>query len=81
MEILLAPNGKPSNLSPEQYKLVRTPEFLAWFGDWESEYVLNEISNPDTAIKFIDNLLPTKSDRVLNFPLVQRLMLGLAHND
>ena len=32
---LLAPNGKPSNLTPEQYKLVRTPEFKRWFGDWE----------------------------------------------
>jgi hypothetical protein len=31
---LLAPNGKPSNLTPEQYHLVRTPEFIAWFGDW-----------------------------------------------
>ena len=34
---LLAPNGKPSNLTPEQYKLVRTPEFKAWFGDWEKD--------------------------------------------
>jgi GNAT superfamily N-acetyltransferase len=33
--LYLAPNGKPSNLTPEQYKLVRTPEFKAWFGDWE----------------------------------------------
>ena len=33
---MVAPNGKPSNLSPEQYKLVRTPEFKAWFGDWEN---------------------------------------------
>ena len=24
---LIAPNGKRSNLTPEQYKLVRTPEF------------------------------------------------------
>ena len=32
---LIAPNGKPSNLTPEQWKLVRTPEFKAWFGDWE----------------------------------------------
>ena len=30
---LLAPNGKVSNLNEEQYKLVRTPEFKAWFGD------------------------------------------------
>ena len=34
---LLAPNEKPSNLTPEQYKLVRTPEFKAWFGDWEND--------------------------------------------
>ena len=32
---LLAPNGKPSNLAPEQYRQVRTPEFKRWFGDWE----------------------------------------------
>jgi len=35
---LLAPNGKPSNLTPEQYRLVRTPAFKAWFGDWELLY-------------------------------------------
>jgi hypothetical protein len=35
--VLLAPNGKPSNLTSEQYKLVRTPEFKAWFGDWEND--------------------------------------------
>jgi hypothetical protein len=33
----LAPNGKPSNLTTEQYKLVRTPQFKAWFGDWEKD--------------------------------------------
>ena len=31
---LLAPNGKPSNLNAEQYKMVRTPAFKNWFGDW-----------------------------------------------
>jgi hypothetical protein len=35
-QILLAPNGKVSNLTPEQYKLVRTTEFINWFGDWET---------------------------------------------
>ena len=43
---LIAPNGKPSNLTPEQYKLVRTPEFKAWFGDWEN--------SPETASKVVD---------------------------
>lgn len=46
MKKLLAPNGKPSNLTPEQYKLVRTPEFKAWFGDWEKE--------PENASKVVD---------------------------
>ena len=36
MNQFLAPNGKPSNLTPEQYKLVRTPAFKKWFGDWEN---------------------------------------------
>jgi hypothetical protein len=35
--VLLAPNGKPSNLTPEQYKLVRTEAFKNWFGDWEND--------------------------------------------
>lgn len=34
---LIAPNGKSSNLTAEQYKMVRTPEFKAWFGDWEND--------------------------------------------
>jgi hypothetical protein len=45
-EVLLAPNGKPSNLTPEQYRLVRTPAFKNWFGDWEN--------SPETASKVID---------------------------
>lgn len=43
---LLAPNGQPSNLTPEQYKLVRSPEFISWFGDW--------INSPETASKVVD---------------------------
>ena len=43
---LLAPNGQPTNLTPEQYKLVRTPAFKKWFGDWESD--------PETASKVVD---------------------------
>lgn len=44
--VLLAPNGKPSNLTPEQYKLVRTHEFKLWFGDWEN--------SPETSSKVVD---------------------------
>jgi len=43
---IIAPNGNNSNLTPEQYKLVRTPEFKAWFGDWEND--------PKNASKVVD---------------------------
>lgn len=43
---LLAPNGKPSNLSEELYNKVRTPEFINWFGDW--------INDPEHASKVLD---------------------------
>jgi hypothetical protein len=43
---LLAPNGKPSNLTPEQYKLVRTDTFKNWFGNWETD--------PENSSKVID---------------------------
>ena len=44
---LLAPNGKPSNLTTEQHAMVRTPEFKAWFGDWEND--------PDNSSKVVDD--------------------------
>ena len=43
---LIAPNGKSSNLTPEQYKLVRSESFKAWFGDWEN--------SPKTASQVVD---------------------------
>ena len=43
---LLAPNGKPSNLTEKQYAQVRTKAFKRWFGDWEND--------PDNASKVID---------------------------
>ena len=46
MNNLIAPNGKKSNLSYSQYKLVRLPEFKAWFGDWEN--------HPENASKVVD---------------------------
>lgn len=42
----LAPNGQPSNLTLEQWITVRTPEFKAWFGDWELD--------PENASKVVD---------------------------
>ncbi len=50
MTQLLAPNGKPSNLTPEQYKLVRTPEFIAWFGNFEKANILNLLNKPITIV-------------------------------
>ena len=33
---MLAPNGKPTKLTEEQWLSVRTPNFKRWFGDWET---------------------------------------------
>ena len=41
-----APNGQPSNLTAEQWEMVRTPQFKNWFGDWEND--------PDNASKVVD---------------------------
>ena len=41
-----APNGKDTNLTEEQWLLVRTPAFKAWFGDWEND--------PEDASKVVD---------------------------
>lgn len=43
---LKAPNGKPSNLTEQQWCTVRTPEFKRWFGDWEND--------PENASKIVD---------------------------
>lgn len=44
--VRLAPNGKPSKLTARQWAMVRTPEFKAWFGDWEKD--------PANASKVVD---------------------------
>lgn len=54
----LAPNGKPSNLTPEQYRLVRTPAFKKWFGDWEKNpkgKFIDENGEPKVFYHFGDN--------------------------
>jgi hypothetical protein len=43
---LIAPNGNPSNLTHEQYKLVRTKAFKDWFGDWQND--------PENSSKVVD---------------------------
>lgn len=43
---LVAPNGKPSKLNETQWKIVRTPAFKNWFGDWQND--------PKNASKVLD---------------------------
>jgi len=46
-DVLLAPNGEPSNLTTELYYKVRSKEFKQWFGDWEND--------PINASKILDD--------------------------
>ena len=52
-----APNGKQSNLTDEQWEMVRTPEFKNWFGDWESAALIrqaqNAIANKESKTKHV----------------------------
>lgn len=41
-----APNGADTNLTAEQWAMVRTKNFKAWFGDWEND--------PENASKVVD---------------------------
>lgn len=43
---LKAPNGADTKLTPEQWAMVRTKAFKAWFGDWEND--------PASASKVVD---------------------------
>lgn len=51
-------NKKHSHLTPEQQKLVRSPKFIAWFGDWIAAYNTAglDFSNPawDGVSKVVD---------------------------
>lgn len=40
---LLAPNGRPTNLSPRQWVQVRTRAFKEWFGDWLKQARVNKL--------------------------------------
>lgn len=42
-----APNGQPTKLNEMQWLQVRTPNFKAWFGDWEND--------PKNASKVVDS--------------------------
>ena len=58
---LLAPNGKPTNLMPQQWTFVRSRAFMKWFGHWnvrgaEAKVVevslRNDIRTTDDAKKY-----------------------------
>ena len=43
---MLAPNGQPTKLTADQWAMVRTKNFINWFGDW--------INDPENASKVVD---------------------------
>ena len=44
---LKAPNGADTNLTAEQWALVRTKAFKAWFGDWEKAARIQKLRNSE----------------------------------
>lgn len=49
---MLAPNGRPTNLTEDQWLQVRTPNFKKWFGDWEKE------AWAKAAVEFLESTAP-----------------------
>lgn len=45
---LKAPNGKKTNLTPEQWVDVRTSRFKKWFGDWEKAARIEKLRNSES---------------------------------
>jgi hypothetical protein len=71
-KVLMAPNGKPSKLTPQQWAEVRTPAFKKGFGDWENDptnatKALDENGEPRVfyhgTTKSFDTFDPAKSAR------------------
>lgn len=66
---LLAPNGKPSNLTEKQYAQVRTKAFKRWFGDWERVAPSTEASN--RLINYLNDI----SNRKNRFSKLAKILL------
>ena len=58
---LKAPNGADTNLTPEQWAMVRTKAFKAWFGDWEKAARIQKLRNSEDASINGDEIAPTES--------------------
>ncbi|MGX8679173.1 MAG: hypothetical protein ACQGQO_08735, partial [Sphaerochaetaceae bacterium] len=68
---LMAPNGKPTNLTERQWVQVRTPNFIKWFGDW--------INDPLHASEVVDDNgepLPVFHRTSADFDTFDRSQLG-----
>lgn len=58
---LKAPNGADTNLTPEQWAMVRTKAFKAWFGDWEKAARIQKLRNSEDVSINGDEIAPTES--------------------
>ena len=47
---LKAPNGKDTNLTPEQWVTVRTSRFKKWFGDWEKAARIEKLRSSESVV-------------------------------
>ena len=52
---LLAPNGRPTNLTPRQWVQVRTKAFKEWFGDWQKAARIEKLRNSTPINIVFDN--------------------------
>lgn len=58
---LKAPNGKDTNLTPEQWVTVRTKAFKRWFGDWEKAARIEKLRTSESA-SIVGNEIESSDD-------------------
>ncbi|MBO5018164.1 MAG: hypothetical protein J6C56_04805 [Alistipes sp.] len=56
---LKAPNGKDTNLTPEQWVNVRTKAFKEWFGDWEKAARIEKLRNSENVFISGNEIAPS----------------------
>ena len=58
---LKAPNGKDTNLTPEQWVTVRTKAFKRWFGDWEKAARIEKLRTSES-VSIVGNEIESSDD-------------------
>lgn len=70
---LKAPNGKPTNLTEQQWLQVRTQNFKSWFGDWEAKPIVKNVRQFLENSNAVGSITGNEFQKDNSSPLVERV--------